>query len=256
MNSWMIPRKFHKAFTLVELLVVIGIISVLVAILLPSLASAQHAARSIKCLSNLRQLELGFLLYTQDNGGKSYLDLQDHNSDWWYDLIRPYDGDNIATTSLQQCPETTEISSGWGSANQAWTLDNEHGGYGSNDWTYANWNIGGVLHGPFYMWSAAYDQPTYTWQLPAPQSSEIPVYLDCAWVGGDPLTGDPPPANLESGGQSNPGSLNRFSIVRHRNRTNVVFLDGHAENIPITALWQLKWSQGYTATTVVIPGVE
>jgi prepilin-type N-terminal cleavage/methylation domain-containing protein/prepilin-type processing-associated H-X9-DG protein len=250
------PTSNHHGFTLIELLVVIGIIAVLVAILLPALVTAEHQARSIQCLSNLRQLEQGFLLYTQDNSGKSYLDMQDHASDWWFDLIRPYDGDNSVNMPLQQCPETTDVSSGWGSATAAWTLDNEHGGYGSNDWTYANWEIGGVWHGPFYMWSSSYDQPTYTWQLPASQSSLIPVYLDCAWVGGDPLTGDPPPPNLQTGGQSNPGSLNRFSIVRHRNRTNVVFLDGHAENIPITQLWQLDWSQGYVPTTVHIPGVE
>jgi prepilin-type N-terminal cleavage/methylation domain-containing protein len=63
------PNARARAFTLVELLVVIGIIAALIAILLPALNRAREQARRIKCLSNIRQLSMGWLMYANDNRG-------------------------------------------------------------------------------------------------------------------------------------------------------------------------------------------
>ncbi|MDB5356798.1 MAG: hypothetical protein JWN24_3251 [Phycisphaerales bacterium] len=57
----------RPAFTLVELLVVIGIIAVLLAILMPALAMAREAAKTSKCLSNLHQIWMGIQMYAADN---------------------------------------------------------------------------------------------------------------------------------------------------------------------------------------------
>ena len=63
-------RRGLRAFTLVELLVVIGVIAVLISMLLPAMAKARQSAQRVQCLSNLRQVGAAFRYYAMSNGDR------------------------------------------------------------------------------------------------------------------------------------------------------------------------------------------
>jgi prepilin-type N-terminal cleavage/methylation domain-containing protein/prepilin-type processing-associated H-X9-DG protein len=71
----------QAGFTLVELLVVIGIIALLISILLPALNRANEQARRIQCASNVRQFCTSLLMYADENKGR-LMDVGNHNHQW------------------------------------------------------------------------------------------------------------------------------------------------------------------------------
>ena len=83
-------------FTLVELLVVIGIISVLISILLPSLSKARQAAEQTKCLSNIRNMEMAQQIYCNENrnwlvqAGFGHGGEADDNQIAWFNTLQDY----------------------------------------------------------------------------------------------------------------------------------------------------------------------
>lgn len=105
MNGGTFPRR-GGAFTLVELLVVIGIIAILIAMLMPVLNKVRRSANTVACASNLRQIAMWGMMYASENNG--YLPhrgddvVANPTSPYWYELSRydwPYKTAKLDTTN-------------------------------------------------------------------------------------------------------------------------------------------------------------
>ncbi len=92
-----------SGFTLIELLVVIAIIAILAAILFPVFAQAREKARSISCLSNLKQLANGFMMYSQDYDECLPLSVRTPTPIYWHEVVQPY----LKSKAILKCPSAS-----------------------------------------------------------------------------------------------------------------------------------------------------
>lgn len=91
-----------RGFTLIELLVVIAIIAILASLLLPALNRSRASARRIVCISNLKQLSLGIISYTDDNHGYFPMMAEEINGNYpWEEAVFDY---VQRSTQIFECP--------------------------------------------------------------------------------------------------------------------------------------------------------
>ena len=245
-----------KAFTLIELLVVIAIIAILAAMLLPALSSAKQRAQSIKCLNNLKQMDLAYFMYVQDNDKMvQYVS----TSALWMQTLIAYQSQ---VSAIRLCPiaaDTNGASVTQGSAKLPWRwgINSDPklntGSYAINGWLYQY-----DAKGDIAQWIPAANVPKFFQKEGAIlRPSETPSFFDAIWPDAWPVITDQLASDLSLGDQNT--SLGRCSISRHplksgkavQNQTapgaiNMAFADGHASAIKLQNIKNVVWHVGFT----------
>ena len=240
----------RKGFTLIELLVVIAIIAILAAILFPVFAKARESARRTSCLSNVKQLALGYLMYTQDYDEHVVWNNPDAMWDptptkdasyFWYGRIYPY----IKNYGIFECPNDTrpfdEVTGGdgtqWGTSIQLGTgLKPRYFrcSYGANEYIGSPNGSGTGNACPNVLKLAA-----------APEPASTMIFAECAGLMGNDwdAQGTPPlggpgwgwsrymHANTSWGVWTDDwADFDKYEIyARHNNGSVYAFMDGHAK---------------------------
>jgi prepilin-type N-terminal cleavage/methylation domain-containing protein/prepilin-type processing-associated H-X9-DG protein len=241
-------------FTLIELLVVIAIIAILAALLLPVLSSAKQRAYGIKCVSNLKQLDLAGFLYANDFG--KTLPYEAETNDIWLGLlIQNYS----QVHAVRLCPLAAEVRPGttWYAKdlNAAWIWPSYvqpsltyTGSFGMNGWLYSD--VGDYSGPPYFGNFSAVSKPALT-----------PFFFDSIWADAWPDSYEGPAIDLTRGALT--PDFGRLTIARHgipRSKVpthmtgrdplpgaiDVAFVDGHVQPVKLENLWNLYWNSTYS----------
>ena len=234
-------RRKANGFTLVELLVVIGIIALLIAILLPALSRARKVANTTKCLSQLRQLAMGWQMYALAHQGRGIP--YDENLGLWMGQMDTWLPDIDAHRICPEAFAPSQLSSSSGGIGSCWGpnantvfLVNRMGSYSINGWLY-DYDGPGTNRS---LWPNLFPETEY-YDYPVPVPSQVPLFCDGIWTDAWPDDIDTAPPTVHPSSYGNVPEMWRVCMARHSGGINVAFVDGHAATVACQQLWTLSW---------------
>jgi prepilin-type processing-associated H-X9-DG protein len=256
-------RRRYCAFTLVELLVVLGLIVVLMSLLVPAMGKARAAARSTACLSNVRQIGTAWVMYTAEHKGQliNYIWSTPKTADTaWYGYWTGVMDEYQVRGEALLCPAASEVSQqnkGYGNARLAWTGELLTSGANGIKLTATTFRVSS--YGMNKYMTANADDTLTTKITGMRRLSDLPVFLDCAYAdvrpadGSDGLPVEIPP---DLNGNVVPGVSPehwKFLLARHGRGINVFFADGSARWVPLDETYELKWNNNWQASHLDLP---
>jgi len=256
-----------RGFTLVELLTVLGLVTLLLALLLPVFGKVRAAANSTACLANLRQMGTAWTLYTTESRGRlmhyAWLTPDPQTQAW--DLYWPgvLDAGHVRGPILL-CPSASEPSEneanyGYGNVTHAWT--GKFSAIGSvfrlNDTTHRDSSYG---YNRYLTAEGGFAGDSQATNITSARSlSDLPVFFDCAVADVWPVNGSAqspvkPPPNLRGDQITSRASEHwNFLLARHGRGINVCMADGSARWVHLEDMYSLGWRRDWAKYRLNLP---
>jgi len=238
-----------KGFTLIELLVVIAIIALLMSILMPALARVKNQAKTVGCRANLRQWNLFFSMYTEENNGLFEAGTGNGHMNHWMNTLRPlYKNDHKITccpTAQKPLIDRNGVSGGQWNVSSAWGVFTGQGYGPEGDW--GSYGINGWVENPPTELATVFEgfDTRNNWRTPNVKlAAYVPLFMDALRFNLFPLHTDSPPPAQDAVWESTQ-HMKRICIDRHGGGINMAFLDWSVRKVGLKELWTLQWHKTY-----------
>lgn len=250
-NAIPLKKTTSAAFTVMELLVTIAVITLLIAVLYPIARKARGQTRATVCMSNLKQWSLGYQLYATENDSRYPPTGLTDTTDTWMTKLSTYCSD---IQTVRNCPCATKVNEEGqvptgilGSTKRAWYLTAPFdlppqfrcGSYAENVYISkppTEPDLDDISGGLTNYWSGPEEK----------DAGRAPLLVDARWYIVAPDDTQPLPVNGKViVDDTSKTWIDSAAMKRHTDGVNTLFVNGSIVKVKAEELWNLKWHRNY-----------